>query len=110
MDKNQFLKQLFEIVAGKKLSHTAQSYDSINLEVSITPEINGQNPIVVFASDHAYFPIIAELPLSDMHLMLGLTEIFIVEKTKRLKTGRKRNEMLKLIDEYVRSNKLLQAD
>lgn len=107
MSKNQFLKRLFEIVANKSLPHTAESYDGIKLEVTITPEVEEQNPIVIFSSDHSIFPIIVELPLNKYHLMLGFTDIFFVEKTKKVQKGRKRNELLQLVDEYVRTNKLL---
>ena len=107
MHNNQFLKRFFEIIAGKSLPHNAEDYDDIKFKVMITPEVEKLNPIVIFLSEHSVFPIIVELPINEYHLMLGLTDIFFIEKTKKLKNGRKRTELLKLIDEYVRSNKLL---
>lgn len=106
MHNNKFLKRFFEIIAGKSLPHKAEDYDDIKFEVTITPEVEGQNPIIIFSGDHSIFPIIIELPLNKFHLELGFTDVCFVEKTKKVQKGRKRNELLKLVDEYVRSNEV----
>lgn len=106
MHNNQFLKRFFEIIAGKSLPHKAEDYDDIKFKVMITPEVEGQNPIIIFSGDHSIFPIIIELPLNEFHLELGFTDVCFVQKTKKVQKGRKRNELLKLVDEYVRSNEV----
>ena len=107
MHKNQFLKRIFEIIAGKSLPHTAGNYDDIEFEVTITPEVQGKNPMVIFSGEHSIFPIIVEHPLNEYHLMLGFTDICFVAKTTKVQKGRKRNELLILVDEYLRSNNIL---
>lgn len=81
MHNNKFLKRFFEIIAGKSLPHKAEDYDDIKFEVTITPEVEGQNPIIIFSGDHSIFPIIIELPLNKFHLELGFTDVCFVEKT-----------------------------
>ena len=107
MHNNQFMKRFFEIIAGKSLPHTADKYDHIKFEVTITPEVKGENPIVIFSGEHSIFPIIVEHPVNKHHLMLGFTDICFFEKTTKVRKGKKRKELLILVDEYLRSNKIL---
>jgi len=36
MQKNEFLRQFFEIAAGSKLEHTAEQYNYINFDVNFS--------------------------------------------------------------------------
>ena len=48
MHNNQFMKRFFEIIAGKSLPHTADKYDHIKFEVTITPEVKGKTQLLFF--------------------------------------------------------------
>ncbi|MGR2923026.1 hypothetical protein [Acinetobacter sp. 1125_18A] len=109
MNNCQFLKRFFEIQAGKILPHLEEAYSDINFDVTITPNVPDKNYIVVFSGDHLIFPIILEFPKNEHHLRLGWVDIFFIGKNKVLK-GKKRIELLKLIDEYIRANHLLDCD
>ncbi|MCU4369603.1 hypothetical protein [Acinetobacter courvalinii] len=109
MQNNQFLKRFFEIYAGKKLPHLEDAYSDINFDVTITPDVPDKNYIVVFSGNHMIFPIILEFPKNEHHLRLDWIDIFYIAK-ERVRKGKKRTEFLKLIDEYVRVNNLLNLE
>ncbi|MDO7413333.1 hypothetical protein Q5X48_16105 [Acinetobacter baumannii] len=109
MNNNQFLKRFFEIEAGKELPHLEEDYHHITFKVTITPDVPDKDYIVVFSGDHLIFPIILELPKNENRLNLGWIDIFYISK-KAVRKGKKRIKFLKLIDEYIRSNHLLDLD
>ncbi|MGB9037370.1 MAG: hypothetical protein WCC23_02535 [Acinetobacter calcoaceticus] len=64
---------------------------------------------MVFSGDHLIFPIILEYPKNEHRLRLGWIDIFYISK-EAVRKGKKRTEFLKLIDEYIRANHLLNLD
>ncbi|MDC4329252.1 hypothetical protein NQ674_13125 [Acinetobacter baumannii] len=106
MNNNQFLKRFFEIEAGKELPHLEEDYHHITFTVTITPDVSDKDYIVVFSGDHLIFPIILEFPKNEHRLNLGWFDIFYIPK-KTVRKGKKRIKFLKLIDEYIRANHLL---
>lgn len=110
MNNSQFLKRFFEIETSQILSHHLEKdYDYITFNVTITPDVPDKDYIVVFSGDHPIFPIILEYPKNEHYLRLGLIDIFFIGKNK-LRKGKKRIKFLNLIDEYIRSNHLLDLD
>ena len=109
MNNSQFLQRFFEVKAGKKLTHLEDAYDHIKFDVTITPHVPGKDYIVVFSGDHLIFPIILEFPKNEHRLKLGWIDIFYISK-EAVRKGKKRIEFLKLIDEYIRTNHLLDLD
>lgn len=109
MNNSQFLQRFFEIKAGKKLPHLEDAYDHIKFDVTITPDVPGKDYIVVFSGDHLIFPIIIEFPKNEHRLKLGWIDIFYISK-EVVRKGKKRIKFLKLIDEYIRANQLLDLE
>ncbi|HEO1805939.1 MULTISPECIES: hypothetical protein [unclassified Acinetobacter] len=109
MNQAQFLKRFFEIEAGKKLPHSEETYSDMSFEVTITPYVPEKNYVVVFSGSHPIFPIIIDFPTNEHHLRLGLIDLFLIA-TDKVRKGKKRINFLKLIDEYVRTNNLIQLD
>ncbi|MDV7430199.1 hypothetical protein R4470_13275 [Acinetobacter baumannii] len=109
MNNSQFLQRFFEIKAGKKLPHLEDDYHHIAFNVTITPNVPDKDYIVVFSGDHLIFPIILEFPKNEHRLRLGWIDIFYISK-EAVRRGKKRIKFLKLIDEYIRSNHLLDLD
>lgn len=109
MNNSQFLKRFFEIEAGKKLPHLEDAYSDIYFDVTITPDVPDKNSIVVFSGSHMIFPIILEFPKNEHHLRLGWIDVFFIAKEK-VRKGKKQIALLKLINEYIRTNRLLNLD
>ena len=53
MQKNEFLRQFFEIAAGSKLEHTAEQYNYINFDVNFS--FKDGIPIAIFSGEHLVF-------------------------------------------------------
>ncbi|MDS7932165.1 hypothetical protein RMB03_01110 [Acinetobacter sp. V91_7] len=106
MNNSQFLKRFFEIEAGKELPHLEDDYHHISFNLTITPDVSDKDYIVVFSGDHLIFPIILEFPKNEHGLKLDWIDIFYISK-KSVRKGKKRIKFLKLIDEYIRANHLL---
>ena len=107
MQKNEFLRQFFEIAAGSKLEHTAEQYNYINFDVNFS--FKDGIPIAIFSGEHLVFPIIIEIPKKD-HLMLnGLFISFFMSGTKYSRTSRVQ-QFSKLIFNYLKSNQLIEVD
>ncbi|MFU8928244.1 hypothetical protein [Acinetobacter puyangensis] len=106
MNQAQFLKRFFEIEASRKLPHSEEAYSDMSFEVTITPYVPEKNYVVVFSGSHPIFPIIVDFPTNEHHLRLGLIDIFFIA-TDKVRKGKKRLEFLKLINEYLRENNLI---
>lgn len=109
MNNNQFLKHFFEIEAGKELPHLEDDYHHITFNVTITSDVSDKDYIVMFSGDHLILPIILEFPKNEYRLKAGWIDIFYIAK-KAVRKGKKRIKFLKLIDEYIRANHLLDFD
>ncbi|MDC5521947.1 hypothetical protein NRA58_16250 [Acinetobacter baumannii] len=109
MNNSEFLQRFFEIKAGKGLPHLEDDYQHITFNVKITPDVPGKDYIVVFSGDHQVFPIILEFPKNEYRLKLGWIDIFYISK-EVVRKGKKRIKFLKLIDEYIRANQLLDLE
>lgn len=109
MQKNEFLRQFFEILAGGKLPHTADAYNDIDFNVKFS--VYKETPIVVFSGEHCIFPTIIELPKKD-HLMINglLISILTIGETQKIKAHGKKLKFSKLIFKYLKSNNLIEVD
>ena len=107
MNQAQFLKRFFEIEASRKLPHSEKAYSDMSFEVTITPYVPEKNYVIVFSGSHPIFPIIVDFPTNEHHLRLGLIDLFLIA-TDRVRKGKKRLEFLKLINEYLRENNLIE--
>ncbi|MFP0737065.1 hypothetical protein ACLDXR_17165 [Acinetobacter baumannii] len=108
MQKNEFLRQFFEIKAGSKLEHTADQYNYIDFDVNFSLK-NGDAPVVVFSGEHLIFPIIIEIPKKDHLMMNGVFISFAISGKKYGRLSRVPH-FSKLIFNYLKSNQLIEVD
>ncbi|MEG1487940.1 hypothetical protein, partial [Lactococcus sp.] len=108
MQKNEFLRQFFEIVAGSKLEHTADQYNYIDFDVSFSLK-NGDAPVAIFSGEHLIFPIIIEIPKKDHSMVNGLF-ISIVISGKKYGRQSRVSYFSKLIFNYLKANQLIEID
>ena len=109
MQKNEFLRQFFEILAGGKLSHTADAYNDIDFNISFS--VQKETPVVVFTGEHSIFPTVIELPKKD-HLMINglFISILAIGDTKNIRTRGKKLKFSNLIFKYLKNNDLIEVD
>lgn len=107
MQKNEFLRQFFEIAAGSKLEHTAEQYNHINFDVNFS--LKGETPRAIFSGEHLIFPIVIEIPRKDHFMINGLFISFAVSGKKYSRTSRVQ-QFSKLIFNYLRANQLIEID
>ncbi|CAA0250525.1 hypothetical protein OHV52_00130 [Acinetobacter baumannii] len=84
-------------------------YQHITFNVTITSDVSDKYYIVMFSGDDLIFPIILEFPKNEYRLKAGWIDIFYISK-EVVRKGKKRIKFLKLIDEYIRANHLLDFD
>lgn len=107
MEKNEFLRQFFEIAAGSKLKHTADKYDYIDFDVEFS--LKDDVPIAIFSGEHSIFPIIIEIPQKDHFMMNGLFILFVISGKKYGRLSRIPH-FSKLIFNYLKTNRLIEID
>ena len=108
MQKNEFLRQFFEIVAGSKLKHTADQYNYIDFDVSFSLK-NDDAPVAIFSGEHLIFPIIIEIPKKD-HFMVNGLFISLVISGKKYGQQSRVPHFSKLIFNYLKANQLIEID
>lgn len=84
-------------------------YQHITFNVTITSDVSDKYYIVMFSGDDLIFPIILKFPKNEYRLKAGWIDIFYISK-EVVRKGKKRIKFLKLIDEYIRANHLLDFD
>ena len=107
MQKNEFLRQFFEIAAGSKLEHTAEQYNYINFDVNFS--FKDGIPIAIFSGEHLVFPIIIEIPKKD-HFMVNGLFISLVISGKKYGQQSRVPHFSKLIFNYLKVNQLIEID
>lgn len=108
MQKNEFLRQFFEVLAGSELPHTADQYDYINFDVNFSFD-KKENQIAIFTGENALFPVIVEIPKRDHLMQSGLIEVFSIHG-KNLRFSKKRTNFIKLIYKYLKEHGLIEVD
>lgn len=109
MQKNEFTKQFFEILAGSKLNFSAKDYD--DSEFNFDVKFSSANDITkaTFLGEHSIFPIIIEIPEKD-HLMVNGLYVSLYISGKKYNQKSRVPHFSKLIFNYLESNQLIEID
>ena len=110
MDKKSFFIHFFDIEANSSLPHAEDPYKAFDFDIMISNPIGKEPYIVVFTpvKDKESLSLIVELPQNECHIDFGHTDIFFIDK-KPVRKGKKRIKLLKLINNFLKSNGLIEV-